>query len=511
MASDSAGYNTSSLFQARDYNPTNSALVNGLQNTATYDPTTQSTTSPTSAARYLAGGVQSLNTAQQDTASTTQNTQSNSGYAALADGLSRAGLQSNTSAGATGLTAASNNAVNSGYASTMATNAALAKGGQSKLAVAPNANLQATAARTNTATYSGNQTVAVRTKEGNLAYYQFDPASGSYKYINTYGASGAPVNNILDTTTARARSDGSIATDFYATNNAMLSATDRANAVLQSVAGNQLYDSDAVRSGANIVNQMNSDAIAAYTKANQQASANAQATTAAGLQASTQQSVLDYMTTHGGQLPPGLSNMMSQSYAGDTTMVDAQKAGIAAAQQAFAAQQAHSAALSGIAMRPIDTSASDATDQASLNSLISQYATSGVGGLASRFGGNQAASLTGQNALNHDLAAATSYNTNLGLFGSALGAQNNADVAATGNQLFSDIQSVQQIAEQLQQEMGQLGATARAKAQSQLDQLNNAVAQYQAAVREYGQGSANAMILARGILSSAASVSSAVV
>ena len=65
------------------------------------------------------------------------------------------------------------------------------------------------------------------------------------------------------------------------------------------------------------------------------------------------------------------------------------------------------------------------------------------------------------------------------------------------------------LANQLQQQTDQLGATARQKANTQLNYLNQQIQQYQAAVQAYGQSASQTIALAKGILSAAAQVASA--
>lgn len=589
MGLDSAGYNTSSLFQAKNYDPTSSALVNGLQSTATYDPTQQATSTPTSAARFLPAGMNSQNTDQGDTASPTQNLQSNNGFGTLTNALSSAGLQSTANAGTAGLTKTSNNAVNSTYAMSMPTN--------SKLVTAPNANQagaqpqamaqntttslgngitvsQATgptlanggltiasqnqaaqAAKNNLTQYGGAQTVSVRTRDGNLAYYTFDSTRGTYQYVNTYDKNGQIVAKPTSTMSAmppagvkwdalsqQAINTGSwigktpddvqlpmsgvdangnrvvwsngMLTTYKADNNTPLSAQMVNGAQLQTIAGTQLDDKNTATAGSLIAQQaVNQTAIAQWQKANDDAYAKQQATAAATAQQTTQQQALDYMQTHGGQLPPNLQAIANNTYSGAAGVPQAQQAGIAAAQQAYQEAIAHGALLNGLKINGIDTKASDAVDQATMNSLLSQYASQGTGaggGLSNRLGAYQAAGLSGQAALNHEKAAATSYNNNMTNFANALNTQNSADVNATGNQLYSDIQGVQQIATALSQEMDQLGASARQGAQAQLDNLQSSLAQYQNAVKEFGQGSAQAIAIAKGIISAAGTVAAAV-
>lgn len=491
MALDSAGYNASALFQAKDYNP--SALSTGLQSAATYNPTQQSTVTPTSAARYM-GNLNSANTGFQDTASTTQNKTST---APTTTPVAQ-------DASGYGLTASNNNQLFANYASKLVTaqGVTAAANGQNQQTVNPGGISSTTL--NGLTDYSGPQIVAVpvvyssprafhpdATATG-AAYYQFNAATGQYTYIgavdkNNRAFGGQP--GVSASQMAQATHLTNVSANAYA----------NGDGVMRSQGAAIAYD-PAVAS-----------ALAQWNKANQTAAVNNQATAVSNAQTSAQQQALDYMTTHGGQLSQQQAATMGNTYAGSgAALSQAQQAGIQAAQADYAAQQAHSATLAGLANAKIDTSASDATDRAAVLSMISQAASGNAAAQPAHSNLFNAGALFGQNELNHQKAAAQSYNNNVANYNNALSTYASADAQATGNQVYSDIQGVQQAASALQQEMGQLTATQQQQVQAGIDNLNNLTQQYQQAVQAYGQGSAQAIALGRGILQAGAAIAVAV-
>lgn len=475
MAVDSAGWST------------NSALASGLQSAATYDPTQQSTSTPTS----VAGLQQGLNSqsAATPSPSTTQNVQSTPDSAPQ-------------TVANYGVTATSNNTP---YQSPLVskivtpvsqaqTQAQSPQGAVSSPAVSSTSMPTASAITpnsvtygSNTATYQGPQVL----KDG-ASYYVFDPQTGAY----TFAGGSTPVfdssYHITGYTFKPANGVNLTGNQIAGAFNATTLANDPNNQATAAQRLQSIMNSSAI--GGNL---------AAYNKDLQNARAAAQAATTASAASAAQQTTLDYLTTHGGQLSAQDQAVMNASLTagGLSTDTPQQQANIQAALSAYQAQQAQAAQLTSIGIKPIDTSAVDATNNAAMASLISQYASNNAAGAPSGAGAYNASALSGQNSLNHDIAAATSYNANIANYNNALGVQFAADKQGTGNQLYSDVQNVQQIAAQLQQEIGQLGTAQSQQAQSALNQLTGLLQQYQQSVAQYGQGSQQARAVATSILS----------
>lgn len=167
------------------------------------------------------------------------------------------------------------------------------------------------------------------------------------------------------------------------------------------------------------------------------------------------------------------------------------------------ADQASAFNLGGSLQAP-NTSEIDRAGQNSLNSVASQYA-SGLSGADSRYYNfsGQGAQSTQQavNQVNHDTAYAKSYNDNYGLFSSALQGQQGAHTNATGQQLNLDMQGVTQALSSLQQQASQLDAATQTKVNAQIIPLQNALSQYQNAVKDYGVDSSQAAAFAKAVFS----------
>lgn len=484
MAVDSAGYSTSTastnpfaqsaLFSKTAYDPAGSTLATGLQSAATFDPAAQSTNLPTSAVSFLgmtnSAGAASQAPAQSSTQSPTQPT---GGLLSQAVAQNKSAFPSVSRAAAPYTASVSQATPGVGAAATGA-NAA--------------ANTQA---QTNAQTaYAGPQMVTVRTEGGNYAYYRWNPAAGKYDYVQTYNKNGALVTG-----------SGLFSQPYGG--DAVLSDAERASAQQMALgAGQQIFDGQAANSS-NVIDQALGQNISQWNTANTAAQANQAAAATQTQTAANTQAILEYMTMHGGQAP----QWATQSSGNDATIQSA----LASAQATYSQQVANSAALSNVGNVAIDTSSADASNEAAMNSLISQYASMGGGANAGLGGvgmGQAAGSLAGQHVLSHQAAAAASYNTNLNAFSDALNVQAQHDVEATGTQLNSDIQAIQDVASQLAQNVDQLGTTQRQQVQAMLTQLQAQIAQYQYAVGTYGVASKQTLELAKGILSGGASLAS---
>lgn len=483
MAVDSAGYSTSTastnpfaqsaLFSKTAYDPAGSTLATGLQSAATFDPAAQSTNLPTSAVSFL--GMTSGAAPQQQQAGPAQ------GYAAQpTSGLMSQAVAQNKSAFPSVSRAAAP------YTASVATP------GVSANATGANAAANTQAATNAQTQYAGPAMVTVRTEDGNFAYYSWDPATGGYKYQATYNKDGALYGGMVG--------GGSWGGGLMAPQTT-LTPEQRASAQQVSLgAGQQIYSGQASASD-NVINQALGQNISQWSTANSAAQANQAATATQQQTAANTQAILEYMTLHGGQAP----QWATQSSGNDAMIQNA----LASAQATYSQQVANSAALSNVGNVAIDTSSTDATNQAAMNSMISQYASMGGGanaGLGGAGMGAAAGALSGQHVLSHQAAAAASYNTNLGAFSDALQVQSQHDTEKTGTQLSTDIQAIQDVASQLAQNVDQLGTTQRQQVQAMLTQLQAQIAEYQYAVGTYGVASKQTLDLAKGILSGGASL-----
>lgn len=482
MAVDSAGYSTSTastnpfaqsaLFSRTAYDPAGSTLATGLQSAATFDPAAQSTNLPTSAVSFL-GMTSGAAPQQQQTATPTQ------GYAAQpTSGLLSQAVAQNKSA------FPSVNRAAAPYTASV-----------SQAAPGVSANATGANAATNTAAatasnFKGPQVLSVRTADGTYQYYKWDAATNKYNFVNTYAANG---------NTAGFLDEAGNKHDFPGATGQLTDA-ERASATITNVGGG-LGNSLRGAQQAELLNQQYGGQLAEYERTN---AANATAATQQQTAANTQ-AILEYMTLHGGQVP----QWAAQSSGNDATIQNA----LASAQATYSQQVANSAALSNVGNVPIDTSATDATNQAAMNSMISQYASMGGGanaGLGGAGVGQAAGALAGQHVLSHQAAAAASYNTNLNAFSDALRVQAEYETEKTGTQLHNDIQAIQDVADQLAQNVEQLGAEKRQQAQAMITTLQNQVSAYQQAVREYGVASQQAIDAAKTIFSSGASAAAAI-
>ena len=488
MALDSAGYNTANAFSAND------AFATGLQKAAVYDPTQQSSALQTSAA----GTLNSQNKTQQDAPSDTQNLQ----------GTPTAGLlstQTNNIAYPTwaGLGAQSRLAVapspvaraaadtstqlqNSGpVASAGWSLGPYGNGGAGEIVqsqtpttvnnnlTAPNAQRVPNAIGIGASAVGGADVVAVRTSDGQFAYYKFNPQTRTYGYVATYDKNGALTNGGQSYTNAQG---GFGMLD-------PLSAQERGQAQLRQLGAGQTFKAGDANRYADLVTQNENAYIGKWDKAN------ADAAQAAGntANASASAELLKYMQANNGALPP--------QQAGTAGAYQYSDAAVAAARDQYtqwtqqrAQEDANAAILGSYANKPIDTAAVDAASQrandaqVSIGASISGGADSGAG---SRLGATNSANIIGQGALNHSTAAAQSYYTNMKAFGEALQAQASTDANATETKLNADVQNVSDVAQALEQQLSTLDASVQIRVKGQLQNLNNLVQQYQYAMTHY--------------------------
>lgn len=350
--------------------------------------------------------------------------------------------------------------------------------------------------------YGGASIVSVRTTDGNQAYYQFNPQTGQYQFVNVYRPDGTLAQTSLDQT--RQQYGGGAPTGY---GSGTLTAAQMAQAEAASLGGGVQFQSSQAGNAGNVstLNSTYQGAEDNYTKGYtdhqtaQTAAANAAQAT------SDQDYVLNYMIQHGGALPgsyrPGMSGVPINADA------------IAAAQQAYKDNNSAQFVNSTQLANP-DTSAVDQNGLAAALSLNSQYRT-GVGGVDAAARQSQAPmSLmyqSGQNQLARNADYATKFNTNLAAYNQAVTNQYQADTNSTGQKLYNDIQSMSDMLQQLQQSAGQLGTSSQQAVQAQITHLQNQIADYNQAANQQNASLTNLANVAKGILSGGGAVASAIV
>ena len=159
-----------------------------------------------------------------------------------------------------------------------------------------------------------------------------------------------------------------------------------------------------------------------------------------------------------------------------------------------------------------DTSAVDRAAAMDLAQLNSQYGASGYGpdaAFRSYMGQRDQGTQANVNQATHNTAYANAFASNYGTFTDALKAQQANDVNASGQRLQYDMQGVDDALKVVVQQSSQLSEGAKTALQSAVLPLQDALAKYQNAVKDFGVKSTAAIQQAQAVLSLAGSLASA--